>query len=182
MFLSCRCHLYLPSVCHPFIVSPINLQCLTMLQRWRDEWCFEDAFRFWLFCSYVAPGSRCYQNGANWKRSMKDILLNKCQICSPSLSSIKAVFTFCSDKRKEELRALSINPLSITANHSAGHQGGLESIPARIGHETGVQTGQFARTSESWDKQPFTLTLTSMGNLESPINLRVFGLWRPDHP
>ncbi len=27
------------------------------------------------------------------------------------------------------------------------------------------------------DIQPFTLTFTPMGNLESPINLHIFGLW-----
>ncbi len=27
------------------------------------------------------------------------------------------------------------------------------------------------------DKQPFTLTFAPTGNLESPINLHVFGLW-----
>ena len=55
---------------------------------------------------------------------------------------------------------LSIHPLSITA-FLVDRQADCQFI-TRLTHR---------------DKQPFTLTFTPRGNLESPINLHVFGLW-----
>ncbi len=56
---------------------------------------------------------------------------------------------------------------------------GLEPIPADIGRGCG-HPGQVASSSHGWfieTKKTFTLTFTPTGNLESSINLHVFGLW-----
>ncbi len=57
--------------------------------------------------------------------------------------------------------------------------GGLEPIPADIGRGRGSTwtSGQFITGLTHRDKQPITLTFTPMDNLESLINLCVFGLW-----
>ncbi len=58
-------------------------------------------------------------------------------------------------------------------------QGGLEPIPVDIGRGRGSPrtSCQFITGLTYSGKQPLTLTFTPTGNLESPVNLHVFGLW-----
>ena len=62
----------------------------------------------------------------------------------------------------------SIHPLCVTAYPIHGRGGGWGT--PWTGRQT--ITGRTHR-----DRQPFMLTFTPMGNLESTINLHVFGLW-----
>lgn len=90
--------------------SPIYSLCVRMLQHCisllfysgsaKDEWCFDAAFDFWLLCffffCFFLFGSRkisCYQNGTNWKRSIKNMSLKKVSNLLPvTISSLKRIF------------------------------------------------------------------------------------------
>lgn len=57
--------------------------------------------------------------------------------------------------------------------------GGLESVPAVTGQEVGYMLDRwpvYQRADIQKGSQPFSLTFTPAGNLDSPINLRDFGL------
>ena len=73
----------------------------------------------------------------------------------------------------------SIHPLFVTAYPIQGRGGGgLEPIPADIGRRRGTPwTGRQTITGLTHrDRQPFTLTFTPTGNLESTINLTCMSL------
>ena len=82
----------------------------------------------------------------------------------------------------------SIHLLTITAYPLEGcvcvcvcvWGGGRSQSGRTLGERRGTAAwtdGQFITALTHGDKQPFMLTFAPTGSLESPINLRVFGLW-----